>query len=147
MKENISLYSDSPMIFHPHYLGEEKLRIKAIVRFPDGRLTEMEGAAKETESSFIRDVFAQYSEEEIDTGTTRELRLREAREELDKLNFEDREKDEARAALFKAKAKTLEIPEVKACPDAALQLRIRKARSEAEVYSLAALAMLRSEAL
>lgn len=147
MKEDLQLFADSPFIFHPHYTAEDKLRIKAIVRFPDGRLSEMEAGTKEEGSAFLRDVYAQYTEGEIAANTQRELRLRQLREENERLVHEDREREENRAALFRAKAKTLEIPEVKACPDKALQARIRKARSEAEVYSLAALAMLRGQTL
>jgi uncharacterized membrane protein YqiK len=147
MKEDMQLFADSPAVFHPHYATEDRSRIKAIVRFPDGRLTEMDVSKKEEGSAFLRDVYAQYSEEDIEANTRRENRLRDLREENDRIAHEDREREEARAALFRAKAKTLEIPEVKACPDASLQARIRKARSEAEIYSLAALALLRGQGL
>lgn len=147
MKTDLQLFADSPAIFHPHFTAEDKLRIKAIVRFADGRLTEMDVSTKEEGSAFLRDVYAQYTPEEVEENTRRELKLRDLREDNEKQAMEDRERDEARAALFRAKSKTLEIPEVKACKDTALQARIRKARSEAEVYSLAALALLRAEAL
>ena len=143
----MQLFPDSPLIFHAHYMDEQKQRLRAIVRFPDGRFTEMEGNRSEETSAFIRDVFAQFTEAEIEANTARELALREAKEEIDRRAHEDREKEEARTALFRAKAQTLDIPDIKACADKELLVRIRKARSEAEVYTLAAMALLRAQSL
>lgn len=145
MKDKPQLFPGSPNLYHPHYVGEDRKTIRALARFPDGRLSEVDAPVDQLESSFLRDVFAQYDLEDLERNTEIERRLAEARDEVEKLRHEDKQRDDERAELHKAKSKTLEIPEVKACGDEEILSRIRKARSAAEVYSFAALALLKSQ--
>jgi tRNA U55 pseudouridine synthase TruB len=142
MQKELKLFPGSPSVFHPHYSGENGSLIRAIVKFPDGTLREMEALATERSGDFLRDVFAQYTEEEIQANTAREDALRDAHEELAKLAETERKRDEAREALFQAKSQAMEISEVKANP--AVGMRIRRAKNLTEVYSLSAMAMIQA---
>lgn len=140
--ENIVLREDSRIIYHPRYLDEEKSAIKAIVRFPDGSLRELEAAVDDDDSPLIRDVFLQYSTAEIEMHTHRESCLARSFRELESRAQEDQRRQAQMARLFEAKTEVLQIEAVKDCADRNLARQIRSAKTVAEVHSLAAYALL-----
>lgn len=147
MKQNIELYNTSPMIYNPHYVGEGKNVIRAIIRFRDGKLTEIEEPRTKDESEFMRDLFSQYDESEIEQNTIRENHLRDLREAIAKQAAEDQARELAREALFQAKAQAMEIPAVKTFVDKTLTSKIRRAKSPTEVYALVAQIFIQSTAV
>lgn len=139
--EKISLLPDSRLIYQPRFIDNQKSKIRAIVKFPDGTLREIEADRNDTHSPFIRDVFLQYSEAEIELFSHREQCVNLKLEEIAKREREDREHAEKMANLFKAKSEALQIEEVKNSGKD-LARRIRSAKSVTEVLALTTLALL-----
>lgn len=143
-KKNIQLEADSFLIYQPRYVDEKKTRIKAIVRLPNGQIMEMEANRADTKSTLIRDIFSQYSAEEIELFSAREQQVVAQKVRIETQAAEDRRLEEEREVTFQAKTKALEIPEVKDCPDPRVARKIRKARSAFEVAGWLAVAFLKS---
>ena len=80
-----------------------------------------------------QELMAQYTKEEIERNTQREITIQSLNEKVRKQMAEDRAMHQERETLFQAKAAALEIEEVKKFPDAALRAKIRKAGSLFEV--------------
>ena len=147
VRELIQMSPDSPYVFHPRFANREKTRIKAILRLPDGRFTEMEVDRSDVRSPLLRDVFAQYTEEEIEMFTVRQLKVSEVRRQLDMRIAEDKALAEQRDATYHAKTEAFQIPAVNEEQNKDLKRRIRQARNVLEVTALTALALMNSKEL
>jgi len=140
----VKFEADSMIVYQPRYADDKKTRVHAIVRAPDGRITDMEADIKDKSNPFIRDVFLQYTVAEIEAFTARETEIRAERARIESDLEEDRRTAEEREIAFQAKTKALEIPEVKDCKDPRIARRIRKARSAYEVAGWIAVAFIQS---
>lgn len=146
IRERPRLSPDSPWVYHPRYSNAEKTRLRAIVRLPDGRITEVGADRSDTRSPLIRDIFAQYSEDEIAYFTTRHERMASAKQELDLRVNEDRRVNSVREATAAAKAQALEIPEIRNSNDPLIKRKIRTAKSTVEVNAWVAVALFEAKA-
>ena len=141
----ILLSPDSRLVFQPRWANAEKTAVRAILRGPDGRLTEMEGRlGTQPKHPLVRDTFAQYSPADLDRNTEHEARVLEAKRKLDQRVVEDKAKQADKDVNFLAKTKALELPEVIACKDPRVARKIRKARSPFEVGAWVTVALLQS---
>lgn len=142
--ETIHLGPESLVVYQPRYADAAKTRIKAIVRRLDGSFAELEAAKDDQTAGLIRDVFAQYSEGEIEMFTHREncvlekLRVRNERQAEDRRIAADREE------TFQAKAKALALPQIRNHADPAIVRGIRRASSAFEVIALTVAALTNS---
>ena len=134
--ENIEFADDSVIIYQPRYTDESKSRVRAIVKLPNGKLIEIEKESKERSSSFVRDIFLQYSDEEIMEFSKREQLVSEKKRIADQRASENDLREKKRAATFQAKVDALEIPEVKNFSNKDVLRRLRRARSPFEVSAL-----------
>ena len=136
LRESIQLSPDSVFVFHPRYANAEKTKVRALIRLNDGRFTEAETDIQDLRSPLRRDIFAQYTEDEIQYFTVRHHRLSEAKRLLDLRVLEDQKIASEREAVAQAKSQALSIPEVRDATDKTLRHRIRKAESVLEVTAL-----------
>lgn len=142
---DIQLTPDSRIVYQPRYANAEKTAIRAIVRGPDGRLTEMEARRDAVpKHPMIRDVFLQYTEADLDRFTELEAKVTEAKRRLDQRVAEDKARQAEKDVTFLAKTKALELPEVAACKDPRIARKIRRAKSSFEVGAWVTLALLQS---
>lgn len=139
--DKIHLGPDSLVIYQPRYTDASKKRIKAIVRMPDGKLTEMEADKADSRAALIRDVMFQYSEVELEMFTHREFCILEKLRQLNARIAEDKKRDTEREETFQAKAKALALPQIREHKDKAVRQKIRRATSAFEVMALTVAAL------
>ncbi len=143
----IRLFNNSRDIYQPYYVDEARVLIRAIVRGPDGRLTEVDATKEDPQSDLYRDIYAQYSETEIEMFTHREWLVSQKRRERDEKLREDDRIEDARETLAVAKAQALEIVAVRDCADREIPRLIRKAKNPIEVQAWTAIALTKSREL
>lgn len=136
--------SNSMLIYSPRFIDESHQRIRAIARLSDGRILELEGDRSETKSDFIRDIFLQYTEDEIAKCTAREKRRIELKQKVDEQSERDHQTLEENEITFQAKAKALALHEVQNCTDKRVIRKIRKSKSAFEVAGWLAVAFMKS---
>ncbi len=139
--DRINLNPDSRYIYHPRYINTEKTILKAIVRFPDGSLNEIEAKKDDRNSALIRDIYLQYSEAEIEMYTHRELCMQSKMKVLFERHQEDQKRQEHLAKLFQAKTEALQIDCIQKSTDKTISRKIRSAKTATEVYGLVAMAL------
>ena len=132
---------DSLVIYQPRYINAAKTRIRAIVRMPDGKLTEMEANKDDTAAALIRDVFCQYSEAELEMFTHREFCILDKLRILNQRMAEDKKITDEREEVFQAKAKALALPQIRDHKDNEVRRAIRRAGSAYEVMALVIIAL------
>lgn len=142
VRDQIQMSPDSPYVFQPRFANRERTRIKAILRLPDGRFTEMEVDRSDVRSPLLRDIFAQYTEEEIEMFTLRQLKVSDVRRQLDMRIAEDKAIAEQRDATYQAKSEAFQIPAVNHDDNKEIKRKIRQARNVLEVTALTALALM-----
>jgi len=134
--DNVEFADDSVLIYQPRFTDQTKSRVIAIAKLPNGKLVEVEKDVADKTSSFVRDIFLQYSEEEILGFTAREAAVGEKKRATDERVAGRKQVEAQRAATFQAKVDALEMPEVKNFPDKNVIRRLRKASSPFEVSTL-----------
>jgi hypothetical protein len=144
-RRDIRFSPDSPLVFHPRYADADGKRLKAIVRLPDGRFTEMEADRGDLKSALRRDIFAQYSEEEILFFTQRHERMAAARQQTDRRVAEDRRKSQLQEDLYQAKEEATQLLTALLPPDPQALKAIRSSRTKLEVLAWAVRAVERAE--
>jgi hypothetical protein len=135
----IPFCDDSVLIYQPRYTDETRLRVRAIVALPNGQLMQMEKSVHDRESKVVRDIFLQYTPDEIMEYTRRENVVLPEKTRVDEKAAQRKARDEEMALTFQAKVKALEIPEVQNFADKRVTRRLRKAKSPFEVAALVAL--------
>lgn len=135
----IEFADDSVLVYQPRFTDESRTRIKAFMVLPNGQLMETEKDVRDQDSRFIRDIFLQYTEEEILQFTARENIVLEKKQKAAERAAEVQAREEEKAVTFQAKVKALEIPEVRDFPDVRITRRLRKAKSPFEVAAIVAL--------
>lgn len=143
--DTIHLGPDSLVVYHPRYADPTKKRIKAIVRRLDGTFAELEAERDDERSGLIRDVFAQYSEAEIEMFTHRENCVLEKLRLVNERQAEDRRIAAEREDTFQAKAKALALPQIRNHHDEQLLRAIRRATSAFEVMALTVAALTQAQ--
>lgn len=145
---------EDPDIIYPHYGNDARTKIVGFLRWPDqppsAPLTRMEGE-KGTQNKFVHDVFRQYTEEDLQANTKRELTLLDMRRKLKAEHDDNRRVSETRAKLFKFKTEILDTEEVANAPNDQisknLKRKIRKATSESAISAYVAALILHVENL
>jgi hypothetical protein len=145
VREQLQLSPDSPYVYHPRWSNAEKTKLRAIVRMPDGRLSEVEASRDDKRSPLLRDILAQYTEDEIQLFTDRHNLLAEAGRQRDQRMAEDRKAEAEREETARAKATALNIPAVRDLADKRFRSRILRARSPLEVSAWTALALMEAD--
>jgi hypothetical protein len=141
IRERIQMSPDSPFVYQPRFVNPEKTRLRAIVRMPNGSLTEMEVDVNDVKSPVNRDIFAQYTQAELELFTERHTRMTAAKREMDQRIAEDKQLNEVRDAAYKAKAEAFQIPEIANMENQDLQRKIRMAKTATEVLAWTAVAL------
>lgn len=135
----IEFTDDSVLIYQPRYTDDSRNRIRAIVSLPNGQIMQVEKSVADRDSKFVRDIFLQYTEQEILEFTRRENCVVAEKSRVDEKAAARRVREEELALTFQAKVKALEIPEVQNFSDKRITRRLRKAKSPFEVAALVAL--------
>lgn len=95
---------NGPIICHPIFLDDARSRIGAIIRSPvDSRDVRWMEDAREGGSRFVYDVFAQWSESEIEANTRREIRISRTNKDATAKEDDARRRNSERDRLFDAK--------------------------------------------
>ena len=143
----IEFADDSVMVYQPRYVGEGKSHVRAIVVLPNGQLMEIEKPCADRSSKFVRDIFLQYTDAEIEQFTLRAIAVTAKKQASDARVAERAAREQTQAATFQAKVQALEIAEVRDCPDRRILRRIRRAKSPFEVGALVQFVLQKSFAI
>lgn len=128
----LSLSEETLPLYHPMFTSPERNVVRALVR-ANNQWKEVEIAMGSELGKLGQELLAQFTKDEIERNTHREMTIRAQNEKIRKQAAEDRALNQERETLFQAKAAALDIEEVKNFPDAALRAKIRKAKNLFEV--------------
>ena len=129
----------SPIVCHPIFMDDARTRIGAILRSP-GNLQNLRWVEdqRESNSPFIRDVFSQFTEEQIEANTRREVQIAQTNRRLnDEKNAKTR-RNAAQKELYDAKSKAVDAIE-----DKRLRRMARKSTDLEEIQAIRAADILR----
>jgi hypothetical protein len=145
---------DDPDIIFPHYGNDARTKVVGWLRWadqpPTAPLQRMEGE-KDTGNKFVHDVFSQYTEEELQRNTKREIEYITLRRKLKREKDDIDDQARRRSRLFKFKTEILDTEEVANAPNTpmakSLKRKIRKATTEASISAYVAALILHVESL
>lgn len=123
----------TPAFYHPIFTNDKRNQVKAIVQKEDGTLGFIFIDVTQSESQQAKDLFNQYSSEEVEKNTHREVMILRTKAKIQQQLLEDRKIDQEREMLFQAKTSAFNIEEVKNHPNPILRNKIRGANSLFEV--------------
>lgn len=130
-----------PRILYPHYINNAKTQLACMLMRPDGQ-SMMEGnIPKDDQHPLYRDIRSQFSEEEIELNTQREIQRQSRLNEI----FSDKEvedqRQKKRELLWNQKQTFLSMDVIKNSKNKLLKRKIRAATSpeEAQAYGIALL--------
>ena len=91
-KKDIRLPTGAPVILHPKFTNDARTLVQAVVQSPmdEREVNLMEGDINDKRSPFIRDVFMQYTTEQIEENTQRAIKI----QELQRKNQETQQEEE-----------------------------------------------------
>lgn len=128
-----SLGEETLPLYHPMFTTPERNVVRAFVQSGPKQWKEVQIELGPELGKLGQELMAQFTKEEIERNTLREVAIQTQNEKIRKQMAEDRALHQERETLFQAKAAALDIEEVKNHPDAALRAKIRKAKNLFEV--------------
>lgn len=137
----------APIIMGPIFLDNKKTRVGAVLRDPhDPRGARWVEDKVDADSPFIRDLCDQWTPDNIEANTQREVRISRINREAEDEERRRRKTVDEREVMYQAKSTALEMPEVieaKSPKAVKLKSKIRKAKTPAQVQAyLSALLLL-----
>jgi len=130
-----------PIIQYPHYTNNAKTELACILMRPDGQAHKEMRIPKDENHPLYRDIKRQFSEEEININTGREVNVVKAMEKALAAQKADQDRENNRAQLWDVKSKFMEMDVVKNSENKKLKRSLRKATNyfEALAYGCAIL--------
>ena len=143
-KNDIRLPTGAPVILHPKFTNDARTLVQAVVQSPmdEREVNMMEGDINDKRSPFIRDVFMQYTKEQIEENTQRAIKIQELQRKNHQDAQEEEKKEMRREQAFRAKSAVLGIDLVKNAPNTdvvrTLKKRLRTSNDELEITAFGA---------
>lgn len=143
-KKEIRLPTGAPVILHPKFTNDARTIVQAVVQSPmdEREVNMMEGDINDKRSPFIRDVFMQYTTEQIEANTQRAIKIQELQRKNHETAQEEEKKEMRREQAFRAKSAVLGIDLVKNAPNTevvrTLKKRLRTSNDQLEIQAFGA---------
>jgi hypothetical protein len=128
-----------PIISNPHFTNNKKSEMSCMLLRPNGQCTVEAGIPTDEKHPLFRDIKRQFSEDEINQNTRRQVQIQIAMAAADKIEKENQEREARRANLWSIKSTFLDLPSVKGTEHKTLKRKLRSATSpeEAQAFGIA----------
>ena len=138
---NLVLDPTLPTIVNPHYTNNAKTEMACVLLRPDGMATQEKNIPTDEKHPVFRDIKRQFSQEEIDQNTRRQVEIINALGKAAEEQKSIKQREESRAKLWEIKSTFMDLPAVKNSELKTLKRKLRSALSpeEAQAYGLAIL--------
>lgn len=124
-----------PQIIYPHYTNNKKTELSCVLIRPDGMAIKEKGIPKDDNHPLYRDIKAQYSEEEIQHNTAREVSIINNANDAIQAKQAEEAKEEKRRLLWQRKSAYLEMDVVKNTKFKSLKRKLRQATNPEEALA------------
>lgn len=128
-----------PRIINPHYTNNKRTELACVLMRPDGQCIMERGIIKDMQNPLYRDIKNQYSEEEIDLNTQREVVVQNSLAKAADQVAIDQKRLKRREDLWSHKTSYLDMDLVKNTKHKPLKRKLRQATTpeEAQAYGIA----------
>lgn len=128
-----------PTIVFPHYTNNAKDQLSCILVRPDGQSFKEDGIPRDKNHPLYRDIVSQYTEQEIDHNTNREIANQRAKQADAELKETEANREKKRADLWARKSTFLDLDIVRNTKYKSLKRKLRQATNpeEALAYGVA----------
>tara|TARA_R110000868_G_scaffold9000_9_gene45617 strand:+ start:5944 stop:6564 length:621 start_codon:yes stop_codon:yes gene_type:complete len=133
---NVEYDPGLPRIVNPHYTNNKRTELACVLLRPDGQCMMERGIPKDNNNPLYRDIKNQYSEEEIDLNTQREVIVQNSLAKAsDAFKLEEKRKNR-REQLWNQKTTFLDMDLVKNTKHKMLKRKLRQATTPEEAQAL-----------
>lgn len=128
-----------PRIVFPHYTNNARTELSCTLLRPDGSAHTEQGIPKDPAHPLCKDIFMQYTEEEVSHNTSRQVHMHAKTMEAAKEAEEQAKNTKYREDIWEMKQTFLNMDVVKRDTNKDLRRKIRKSRTviEAQAYGIA----------
>lgn len=128
-----------PRIINPHYTNNKRTELSCVLMRPDGQCMVERGIVKDMQNPLWRDIKSQFSEEEIDLNTQREVIVRNSLTKAAEQVATEQKRLKRREDLWSHKTSYLDMEVVKNTKHKILKRKLRSATTpeEAQAYGIA----------
>lgn len=128
-----------PTIVYPHYINNAKTLLACILIRPDGMAVREDQIPRDDKHPLYRDIKAQFTEQEIDHNTSREVSNQKAKQRSQDDQEKETKRQATRADLWNKKSTFLDMPIVRNTKYKSLKRKLRQATNpeEALAYGVA----------
>lgn len=130
-----------PKIIYPHYVNNARTKLACLLMRPDGMTIMESDIPKDNNHPLYRDIRQQFSEEEIDLNTQREITVQRQLIKAQEDVAAEQKRMSQREELWNQKSTFLEMDVVKNTKHKSLKRKLRSATTalEAQAYGIAIL--------
>ena len=138
---NLTLDPTLPTIVNPHYTNNAKTEMACVLLRPDGMATQEKNIPTDEKHPVYRDIKRQFSEEEIEHNTKRQVAIQNSLADAAKEQKTIQDREQSRAKLWEIKSTFMDLPAVKNSEHKILKRKLRSALTpeEAQAYGIAIL--------
>lgn len=128
-----------PRIINPHYTNNKKSELSCVLMRPDGQCMVERGIIKDDQNPLWRDIRSQFSDEEIELNTQREVVVRNSLSKAADQVATEQKRLKRREDLWSHKTAYLDMDVVKTTKHKMLKRKLRQATTpeEAQAYGIA----------
>lgn len=116
-----------PTIVYPHYTNNAKTELACVLLRPDGMSVREQGIPKDENHPLYRDIKSQYSEQEIDHNTDREIQIQSKKSKAAEEQSKQQKRLDQRAQLWERKQQFLDMDIVRKTKHKELKRKLRSA--------------------
>lgn len=132
---DFSVDAGLPNIYYPHYTNNAKNLLSCLLVRPDGMTIKEDNIPKDDKHPLYRDIKAQYTEQEIDHNTNREIAIQRAKQKDSELKVKEENREKRRADLWAKKSTFLDMDIVKNTKHKNLKRKLRQATNPEEALA------------
>ena len=138
---NLTLDPTLPSIVNPHFTNNAKTEMACVLLRPDGMATQEKNIPTDEKHPVYRDIRRQFSDEEIEHNTRRQVSINNALADSAKEQKAIKDREKSRAKLWEIKSTFMDLPAVKSSEEKILKRKLRSALTpeEAQAYGIAIL--------
>jgi len=128
-----------PTIYYPHYVNNARTELSCLLLRPDGMAVKEENIPRDEKHPLYRDIRSQFTEQEIDHNTAREIKIQQAKMKDAELKETQENRERKRSELWARKSTYLDMDIVKNTRYKSLKRKLRQATNpeEALAYGVA----------
>ncbi len=134
-QKQFTLDPSLPQIQYPHYTNNDKTQLACLLIRPDGQAHKEVNIPADDNHPLYRDIKRQFTQEEIDINTAREVNIAAAMRNAIEADEKQKAREKSRADLWDVKSKFMDMDAVKNSDNKNLKRNLRKATNYFEALA------------